>query len=674
MEKRTIAVVGPDGNGKTALVRSLLQCKKQKENPIEEKRNYTLSSKTLVSDIDNTSLHLIDTPGSLNYITDLVNAAKVSNGAVYVLDGVGGATPQGRRLWNTLVDAKIPTLVYVNMMDGTDANFAKALQTMETSFAVKPLPIAVPVGAGTGFKGIINLIEEKFYEYDGTSYKSSGSDLTNEHKDILERYKPKMIEAVVENDEDLMEKYFAGEKISNEKLREVLAKAVLGQSAFPVFVGSASTHVGTDLLRNALFYYTYGDDKKQNLEFTDNSRPEANPTKPFVGYVYKTQIDTYTGKTSYVKIISGTIDKTSKLVVGGSNSPVKFTKIYKPTPDALKQVEKLEAGDIAVLDKLDDLKTGETLIDASLHSKTLISYPEPKRVLSYAVDLDDRKLEEKIVIALKKIAEEDPGIEYKRIPETGELVVSGLGQLQFDVIKEKLKEEYKLEINYRLPRIQYRETITKSVEVQGRHKKQSGGHGQFADTKIKVKPMSRAGGFEFADEITGGSIPKNFIPSVEKGVQKAMEKGILAGYPVTDISVTLYDGSYHSVDSSDMAFQIAGSVGMKVALEQAGPILLEPVMNVKIYVSDDFVGAVTNDLSGRRGRITGMDSSPAGSVVRAQAPLAELLNYAPELHSMTKGLGVFEMEFSAYEPLPNQFVDKVITDTTKWREETETRA
>lgn len=674
MEKRTITVVGPDGNGKTALVRSLLQCKKQKENPIEEKRNYTLSSKTLVSDIENTRLHLIDTPGSLNYITDLINAAKVSNGAIYVLDGVGGATPQGRRLWSTLIDAKIPTLVYVNMMDGTDANFAKALQTMETSFAVKPLPIAVPVGAGAGFKGIINLIEEKFYKYDGSSYQASSSDLTDEHKEILERYKPKMIEAIVENDEELMEKYFAGEKIDNEKLREVLAKAVLTQGAFPVFVGSASTHVGTDLLRHALFYYTYGDDKKQNLEFRDNSKPALGKDKPFAAYVYKTQIDTYTGKTSYIKIVSGTIDKTSKLVIGGSNTPVKFTKIYKPTPDSLKQVDSLEAGDIAVLDKLDDLKTGDTIVDSSLHSKTFISYPEPKRVLSYAIDLDDRKLEEKIVIALKKIIEEDPAIEYKRIPETGELVISALGQLQFDVIKEKLKEEYKLNITYRLPRIQYRETITKTVEVQGRHKKQSGGHGQFADTKIRVKPLARAGGFEFSDEITGGAIPKNFIPSVEKGVQKAMEKGILAGYPVTDISVTLYDGSYHSVDSSDMAFQIAGSIGMKAALEQAGPILLEPVMNIKIYVSDDFVGAVTNDLSSRRGRITGMDSTPTGSVVRAQAPLAELLNYAPELHSMTKGLGVFEMEFSAYEPLPNQFVDKVITDTTKWREETETRA
>jgi elongation factor G len=292
-----------------------------------------------------------------------------------------------------------------------------------------------------------------------------------------------------------------------------------------------------------------------------------------------------------------------------------------------------------------------------------------KKILKYAIDIEDKKLEEKVVSALKKIMEEDTSISYERVPETKELVLSALGQLQFDVVSEILKNKYKLDIKFRIPRIQYRETVTGSVQAQGKHKKQSGGHGQFGDTWIKLEPLPRNSGFEFVDAIVGGVIPRNFIPSVEKGIRKTMERGIVAGYPVIDIKVTLYDGSYHTVDSSDMAFQIAGSLAFKKALEQANPILLEPIMNVQISVPDSFVGTITNDLSGRRGRILGMDSTSRGSIVKAQVPLAELSTYAPELHSMTKGLGFFEMEFSSYEPLPSQNTMKVVEDTKKWQEE-----
>ncbi len=672
--KRIVSVVSVDGNGKTNTVRKLLNAKdKMAVEPEEESRNYTLFSKTFMTEMpDGKELYLLDTPGSLNYINDVVNCARVSNGAVYVISGTTGATEQGLRHWWKLRDYSLPTLIYVSMMDNPEADYDKTLDSIKSLLNVSPVPIIIPVGKGDELVGVINLMRQKFYTYKDDSGKSKEEDIPSQYADLVKKYRNIMVEAIVENDEDLMSQYLDGKEIPTESLRAVLGKAVKERTSFPVFAGSASKGIGIDLLRDGIFFYLPSSEEFSTLKFKDGEKAPVAENAPFAAYVYKTRVDAYTGKTNYIKIVSGKLSKNTKAIIADNTHTLKLSKISKPCPDGLKPIEEAVAGDIVVLDKCEDIKTGYTLVDSTISGKFFEPSPEPKRVLNYAVEIADKKLEEKVGASLRKIAEEDPSIFFTRVAETKELVLSGLGQLQMDVVNEMLKERYKLDVTFRSPRIPYRETIKKSVKaVQGKHKKQSGGHGQYGDCIINVDPLKRGSGFEFVDAIVGGAIPRNFIPSVEKGIVKTMEKGTVAGFPVIDVKVTLVDGSYHDVDSSDMAFQVAGSLAFKKAMEDANPILLEPIMEVSVYVPEHYVGTITNDLSGRRGRISGMDSTPEGSVVKANVPLGEMATYAPELHSMTKGLGLFEMKFANYEEVPGQNVAKIVADTKKWREDDE---
>ncbi|MFH1223477.1 MAG: elongation factor G [Pseudomonadota bacterium] len=668
--KRIVTIVSVDGTGKTTTAKRLLNFKNPlPSEPEEQSRGYTLFSKTFMTDVNDKELYVIDTPGSLNYINDVINCARVSNGAVYVLNATQSSFDHGLRLWWRINDYNVPTMIFVNMMDMVEADFDKVLDGIKNAFNISPLPVAIPVGNGAEFSGVINLMTQKLYTYKDDSGKAKEEDIPEKYADLVKKYRDKMIEAIVETDEKLMEKYLEGKEITNDELKTVLGHSVKARTAFPVYVGSADKNIGVDLLRDAIFYYLPTTTEFSPITFQDGTKPEAKNTAPFSAYVFKTRIDAYTGKTNYIKILSGTLSKATKASIVDVDRALKVSKISKPYPEGLKAVDEAYAGDIVVLDKCDDIKTGFSLIDSSLGKKPIAASPEPKRVLTYAVDMSDKGMEEKVADAIKKIREEDPSITYLRVPETREFVISALGQLQLDVVNEMLKNRYKLQISMRPPRIQYRETVKKSVRVQGKHKKQSGGHGQYGDCWIKMEPLPRNKGFEFVDAIVGGVIPRNFIPSVEKGIVKTMDRGFVGGYPVIDVRVTLDDGSYHDVDSSDMAFQIAGSMAFKNAIEEANSVLLEPIMDVTINVPDRFVGAITNDLSGRRGRISGMDSSTEGSVVKARVPLSELLTYAPELHSMTQGLGLFEMKFSTYEEVPMQNVAKIIADTKKWKEE-----
>jgi len=671
--KRIVTLVSVDGNGKTNTVKRLLNAKdKLPVEPEEANRNYTLFSKTFMADLpDGKELYLLDTPGSLNYINDVVNCARVSNGAVYVISGVSGATDQGLRHWWRLKDYNLPTLIYISMMDDPEADFDKALESIKLQFNVSPVPIIIPVGKGTELVGVINLMRQKLYTYKDESGKSKEEDIPAQYADLVKKYRAMMVEAIVENDEDLMAQYLEGKEISTDDLRKILGKAVKERGAFPVFAGSASKGIGVDLLRDGIFFYLPSSAEFNPLTFKGGEKIDTSETAPFSAYVFKTRMDAYTGKTNYIKVVSGKLNKNTKAIISDNNHTLKLSKINKPYAEGLKPVEEAVAGDVVVLDKCEDIKTGYTIVDNSISGKMFEPAPEPKRVLSYAVDISDKKLEEKVGAALKKITEEDPSVSFTRVAETRELVLSGVGQLQLDVVHEMLKDRYKLDVTFRPPRISYRETIKKSVRVQGKHKKQSGGHGQYGDCWIKVDPLKRGSGFEFVDAIVGGVIPRNFIPSVEKGIVKTMDRGTVAGFPVIDFRVTLDDGSYHDVDSSDMAFQVAGSMAFKKAMEEANPVLLEPVMEVTIYVPERFLGTITNDLSGRRGRITGMDTSAEGSVVRGTVPLAELLTYAPELHSMTQGLGLFEMKFFNYEEVPGQNVAKIVEETKKWKQDEE---
>jgi elongation factor G len=671
--KRIVTLVGIDGNGKTTTVKRLLNFKGELQaEPEEQSRGYTLFSKTFVTDLpDNKELYLLDTPGSLNYINDVINCSRVSNGALCVINANNGVSEHGVRLWWRIGDYNLPAILYVNMMDSDSADFDKALDSIKTLLNVSPLPITIPVGKGTEFVGVINLIKQKMYTYKDDSGKPKEEDIPAQYSELVEKYRAQMIEAVVENDEALMAQYLEGKEISVDELRKVLGKSVKLRGAFPVFAGSSEKNIGLDQVREAIFHYLPSGSEFNQLKFKEGDTPQAIDSAPLSAFVFKTRVDAYTGKLNYVKIVSGKLSKNSKALITDNNHSLKLSKINKPYADGLKPVEEAVAGDIVVLDKCEDLKTGFSIMDSSISGKIFEPSPEPKRVLSYAVDVADKKLEEKIGASLRKISEEDPSISFNRIPETKELVLSGLGQLQLDVVNEMLKERYKLDVTMRAPRIQYRETIKKTVEAQGKHKKQSGGHGQYGDAYLRLEPLPKGKGFEFVDAIVGGVIPRNFIPSVEKGIIKTMERGTVAGFPVIDVRATLYFGSYHDVDSSDMAFQIAGSMAFKKCMEEANPILLEPIMDVTIYVPDNYVGTITNDLSGRRGRISGMDTSPEGSIVKGLVPLAEMATYAPELHSMTKGLGLFEMKFHTYEEVPAQNANKIIEETKKWRQEEE---
>ncbi len=672
--KRIVTLVSVDGNGKTNTVRKLLNAKdKLPVEPEEAGRNYTLFSKTFMADLpDNKELYLLDTPGSLNYINDVVNCSRVSNGAVYVISGVNGATDQGLRHWRRLNDYQLPTLIYVSMMDHIEADFDKALDSIKTLFNVSPVPIIIPVGKGNELVGVINLMRKKLYTYKDDSGKSKEEDVPEQYMDLLNKYRNIMVEAIVENDEVLMSQYLEGKEIPVEKLREVLGKAVKERGSFPVFAGSASKGIGVDLLRDGIFFYLPSSSEFNTLKFKGEEKIDTSENAPFSAYVFKTRMDAYTGKTNYIKIVSGKLNKNTKAMITDNNRSLKLSKINKPYPEGLKSVEEACAGDIVVLDKCEDIRTGYTLVDSSISGKMFEPSPEPKRVLSYAVEIADKKLEEKVGAALRKITEEDSSVSFTRVAETKELVLSGVGQLQLDVVHDMLRDRYKLDVTFRPPRIPYRESIKKSVkDVQGKHKKQSGGHGQYGDCVINVDPLKRGAGFEFVDAIVGGVIPRNFIPSVEKGIVKTMDRGTVAGFPVIDFRVTLVYGSYHDVDSSDMAFQVAGSLAFKKAMEEASPILLEPIMDVAVSVPEKFLGTITNDLSGRRGRITGMDTSSDGSMVKATVPLAELLTYAPELHSMTQGLGLFEMKFLTYEEVPTQNVSKIVEETKKWKKDEE---
>lgn len=667
-KKRVVSVLSCDGNGKTSIIRRLHETKDPiKEEAEEEKRSYTLFSKTYASNLRDQDLFLIDSSGSLNYINDAINSIRVSDGALYVVDSTTGVIEQDLRFWWKLNEYKRPALLFVNKMDDINSDFDMALESIKKVFKISPLPVIIPVGKGAELKGVISLITNKMYTYKDDTGKSKEMDIPEDYKDLVSKYREQMIEAVVETDEVLMQKYFEGAAISDDELRTALGKAVRTRHAFPVFSGSSLKNIGTDILRNAFFHYFPSSEEICSLQFNDESFPENKQNAPFSSFVYKVKIDNYTGKLCYLKVASGTINKASKLVVSNTGSSLKISKLYRPDVSGLKTIDEASVGDIVILDKCDELRTGQTVVENAISNKVFIASPEPRRVLTYALELEDKKLEEKVVGAIKKICDEDPSISYTRVRETKEFVVSGLGQLQLDVLNEMLSSKYNLKVKFRAPRIQYRETISRKAQVQGKHKKQSGGHGQFADTWIKFEPQARNAGFEFVDQIVGGAIPKNYIPSVEKGIRASMERGYIAGFPVIDMRATLYDGSYHDVDSSDMAFQIAASQGFKKAMEEASPILLEPIMDISVNVPDQFVGAITNDLSGRRGRIKGMDSSEFGSTVSAMVPLSELSTYAPELHSMTQGLGVFEMQFNTYEEVPSQNLNKIVEEVKKWR-------
>jgi len=674
---RNVAIVGHGGVGKTSLVESILLAAGATTrlgkvddgttatdfDPDEIKRKISLNTAVAFCDYKGHRLNLIDTPGYGDFVADARAGLRVASAAIVVVDAVAGVQVQTEKVWKFANEYGLPRVIVINRLDRERADFNRTLESLQKRLKGRLAPFQVPIGSEAGFTGVVDLIAMKaLITTDG---KVTETEIPGEVMDTVKSYREKLAEAAAETDDDLLAKYLEEGSIGEAEMLEALRKAVLNGAIVPVLAASAARGIGVPPLLELILKEfpspadqgpVEGVDPRTNTPVTRAPDPKA----PLSALVFKTITDPHVGKLSLFRVYSGTLRSDSQVLNVTRDAKERIGHIGWLMGKTQKPVEALGPGEIGVVAKLKDTLTGDTLSDeANPVILPGISFPEP--AISFAIQPKTRGDEDKISTALHRMAEEDPTLHHHFDSETKQLLVSGIGQLHVEVVVERMKRKYNVDVSLLPPRIPYKETVKGRAEVQGKYKKQTGGRGQYGDTWLKIEPLARGGGFEFVDDIFGGAIPRNFIPSVEKGVRDCMKRGILAGYPVVDLRVTLYDGSYHDVDSSDMAFQIAASMGLQKGFMEARPCLLEPIMNVEISAPSDHAGDVIGDVNGRRGRIVGME--PEGEVVsvRAQVPMSEMLTYESSLRSMTGGRGGYSMEFSHYEEVPAHLSDKVVS-------------
>ncbi len=676
---RNLGIIGQGDAGKTSLIEAILfntgmtdrlgkvddGSSNMDFEPEETKRRITITSKLHHCEWNDHELHIVDTPGYTNFLHDTRGCMRIIGGAVMVVSAVDGVKAQSQTLWSWAEEFEIPLIAFVNKLDRERSDYLKALDDMEKKLGCRPVAVNMPIGEAEEFKGVIDLITMKARTFkfdDKGTYDES--DIPAEYQDEADRLHLMLVEACAEADDELMEKYLETDSLSDEEILRGLREGVLTGVFIPVLCGSATANIGIRQLLDYIVVSTpspidkgiqYGTNPKNGEEETRDPDPSA----PFSAMVFKTISDPFTGRLNLFRVYSGTVKSDSTVYNSTKETNERLGQILLPEGKKQKPVAEAVAGDIVAIAKLKETETGDTLCDAA---KPIV-YESPvsmKPVISFALEPKSKGDEEKIFSGLSKLTEEDPALQLLRDTETKEMIISGMGQVHVEVAVEKLKRKYGAEVLLKEPKVPYREAIKKSVEQSYRHKKQSGGKGQFADVSIKIKPLERGAGYEFVDKIVGGVIPRQFIPAVDKGIRETMNKGILAGYPVQDFQITLYDGSHHSVDSSEMAFKIAGSMAFRKALEAASPILLEPVMAMEITIPDECVGDVIGDMNSRRGKVLGMDPQAGSQVIKAQVAMSEVLKYAPELRSMTSDRGLFTMEFSHYEEVPSHLLAKLL--------------
>ena len=685
---RNVAIVGPHGVGKTTLAEALLYITGTNKNLgsvdrgtssldyLEEEKQRKMSTNSHISFLNHNGhlINLIDTPGYSNFLFDAELAIQVCDGAVIVVDGTEDSKDQIDRYWSMTSAADIPRIFFMNNIDKDTANFETALTRLEEHLGIKTVPITIPLGQGPEFSGVINLFEMKAFIYKG-EHEFDEIPIPDEMLDTANSYKDKILETIAEQDDEILVKYLDGEEIDHDTIIEMYKKGVKESSIYPVLVGSSAKLLGlysllmdlTDLMPSPL---DSKDIKANDFDGNSVKIKQSNDSSPNL-YIFKTISDPFAGKISIGRVISGTIKPDHTLLSSSNNSKIKINNLSRIIGKQEFPVKEAQAGDIVALNKLKDIKTTDTLTD--LNEPVIIkpiSVPQP--VLSFAIDPHSRSDEDKLNISLAKVIEEDPTIDFHRDEETNEFLLSGSGQTHIEVIVDKLKHNYGVNVDLHTPKVPYKESIKLSSEAEGKYVKQTGGRGQYGVAKLRIQPLKNGETYEFENKIVGGVIPKNFIPSVEKGVQDGLKKGILAGYPVINVKTTVFDGKHHPVDSSDIAFQIAASMGLKKAMESANPYLLEPIMKMNIFISDSSMGDVIGDINSRRGRVAGVDSSPAGHSINALVPMAEVLTYAPELRSLTSGEGSFTMEFSHYEEVPGHISSKLIEELNAEMDNAET--
>jgi elongation factor G len=677
---RNVGIVGHGGSGKTSLVSAILfdtgatnrlgrvddgnAPTDYDEEEIE--RRITISTKLAFCEWNKNKINILDTPGFGNFIQEARGALRVADAAIVVVDAVSGVMVQTEKAWGYAEEFQLPRLVVVNRMDRDTASFARSLDSIQQSLGRMCVPIQIPLGEERGFKGIADLVQMKAYTFqtDGSGKFSEGS-IPDAIAGQAQEYREKLVEAVAESDEKLMEKFFESGSLSDEEVVSGLKKQVAEGKIYPVLYTSGTTNVGIQPLLNAILNLlpdavARGTVKGKDLHGKEVQRKMAD-NELFSAFVFKTFSDPFTGRISLFRVYSGTATTEIQPYNANKGTTERLGAIVLLQGKTQVAVPRVLAGDIAAVAKLKETQTGDTLCDKA-HPMMYepVKWIEP--VISFAIEPKSRGDEEKISTAIHKLMDEDLGIRYAREPQTKEFLLSGQGQMHVEMAVARLKKRYGVEVLLHPPKVPYRETIKGKADVQGKHKKQSGGHGQYGDCKIRMEPLARGKDFEFVNEIFGGAIPRNFIPAVEKGIQEARQKGVLAGFPTVDFRVVLYDGSYHDVDSSEMAFKIAGSLAFKKGIKEAKPILLEPVMNVEVQGPEEFAGDLMGDLNSRRGRVQGMEVRGHLTVIKAQVPLAEMLSYASDLTSKTGARGSYTMEFSHYDEVPAHLADKVIAN------------
>jgi len=678
---RNVALLGHGRAGKTSLVSAMLSTAQATDrlgrvddgtaitdyDEEEIARKMSIASALAYVEWGKTKINFIDTPGFNMFVHEAKLVLPVVDAAIIVVDGVAGVEVVTERVWNYCEEFKTPRLILASRMDRERADATRVLESLTKVFGRTVVPLELPIGSEKSFAGVVDLVTMKAYTYElGGSGRGKEGEIPGNMKEQAQQAHEKLVEMIAEGNDSLMEEFFEKGTIPEEHLIPALHEAIREDKIFPVLFGSGLGNIGADRLMNFIVDYTPAPSEHPWVQgeaaASGNGEPQRRPAtdgEPVSLYVFKTVNDVFAGRISFFKVFSGVLKNDATLQNFTRNSPEKLAHISIMQGKTAVPVTELHAGDIGAVAKLKDTLTGDTLGDKSAP----IRYPKvalPEPAITFAIEPKSRADEDKLGPGLHKLIEEDAMLRFFRDPQTKEFLIAGTGQQHIEVVVSRLKKRYHVEVNLKAPKVPYRETIRGKADVQGRHKKQTGGHGQFGDCKIRMEPLARGGEFEFVNDIFGGAIPKNFIPAVEKGIRDAAARGYLAGYPVVDFRVVLYDGSYHEVDSNDLSFQLAGRIAFKKAMEQAKPTLLEPIMAVEITVPDEFAGSIMGDLNSRRGRIQGMDNKGGNTVVKAEVPMAEMLTYGADLTSMTQGRGSFNMEMHRYDIVPTQLQEKII--------------
>jgi elongation factor G len=614
-----------------------------------------------------TKINVIDTPGFNMFVHEAKLVLPVVDAAIVVVDGVAGVEVVTQRVWNDCEEYKTPRLIVVNRMDRDRANAERVLESLINAFGRNVIPIELPIGSEKNLTGVVDLVRMKAYTYElGGNGKGKETEIPANMRAQVQESHEQLVELVAEGDDKLMEKFFDAGTLGEEDLIPALHNAIREDKLFPVVFSSGLGNIGADRVMDFIVDYTPAPSEHEWVQGEpatsgNGDAPKRHETdaEPVSLYVFKTVSDAFAGRISYFKVFSGVLKNEATVQNFSRGSAEKLSHISIMQGKTAVPVNELHAGDIGAVAKLKDTLTGDTLGDKSAP----IQYPRvklPEPAITFAIEPKSRADEDKLGPGIHKLMEEDAMLRFFRDQQTKEFLIAGTGQQHIEVTVSKLKKRYHTEVVLKAPKVPYRETIRAKADVQGRHKKQTGGHGQYGDCKIKMEPMPRGGQFEFVNDIFGGAIPKNYIPAIEKGIKDAASRGFLAGFPVVDFRVILYDGSYHDVDSNDMSFQMAGRIAFRKAMEQAKPTILEPVMHVEITIPDDFAGSIMGDLNSRRGRIQGMDNKGGNTVVKAEVPMAEMLTYGVDLTSMTQGRGSFNMEMHHYDAVPTALQEKIV--------------